>query len=62
MFAIKVMGDNFATCCFSHYFVISIFMSFKIMTEQCFVKEFKTEEKSMLNSLRDNVTHMLHDC
>ena len=30
------------------YILVKIMMSFKIMTEQCFVKEFKTEKNSKL--------------
>ena len=46
--AIKVIVDNFATCCCSHYIVTSIVMSFKIMKEQSIFKGFKTEEKAFL--------------
>ena len=48
MFAIKMIVDNYAACCCSHCVVVNIVMSFKVMMEHCFAKEFKTEEKSKL--------------
>ena len=45
MLAIKVTVDNFATYCCSYFIVASIVISFKIMTQKCLVKRFKTEEK-----------------
>ena len=49
MFAIKMIVNNFAAwrCC-SHYIVARIVISFKIMTDHCFLKGFKTEEKGCL--------------
>ena len=48
MIAIKtIIDNNFTSCCSSHYIVVSIAMLFKIMTEQCVLKEFKTEKESM---------------
>ena len=46
MFAIKMTVDNFAAYCYSHYIVVSIVMSFEIMTKKCVLKGFKTGEKS----------------
>ena len=45
--------DNSASCC-SHYIAASIVASFKIMTKLCFLKSFKTEEKSMLQNTEIN--------
>ena len=40
--------DDFVVCFCSHYIMASIVMSFNIMPEYCFVKGFKTKEKSIL--------------
>ena len=42
--------DNFAACCCSPYIVLSIAMSFEIITEQRFLKEFKGEKKARLHN------------
>ena len=54
MFDIKKIEDNFAACCCSHYVAASIAMFFMIMTSQCFVKGFKTEENSKLKNTEIN--------
>ena len=45
MYAIEIIVDSFATCCFSDYIVVISVKSFKIMTEHCFIKGLKTEDK-----------------
>ena len=49
MIAINMTVDNFSAYTCSHCIMASTVMSFKITTEQCFVKGFKTEDNSMLN-------------
>ena len=46
--------DDFVACCCSHCTVVSIVMSLKIMTEKCFLKELKTEGKSMHKNTETN--------
>ena len=51
MFTMIKIEDNYAACCCSQCIAVCIAMSLKIITEDCFVKEFKTEEKSKLGSV-----------
>ena len=40
MFAIKMIVDNFAAYCCSHYVVASIAISLNIMTSQCVLSHY----------------------
>ena len=56
---VKMIVDDIAACCCSHYIVAIIVMSYKIMTQHCFVKKFKREENGMLENTYIN-NRMLH--